>query len=369
MKALPKKMGRPPRKLDRVITGLRKRIQSAEWQPGSLLPGEVELSQDLKVSRMTLRSGLALLEKEGIIERKQGKGTFVAGPRPSGKRINHTLAILVYKSDEALDADSYRHQLMLGMQSALQDSGFSSSIHSIPRGEKIIDFIRKHETLAMGWGGVLTYSPLIDLDSLAWLERMSVPIVSLTTPPAVLKISYVDLDSFAGGEMAMRHLLEKGRRRPVVLDSWPAGSSGAARLAGYRKALSDFQVTVPEKFFIERRDPNIRSSQKAAFDLVLPLLTAKTPVDSVIVYGEHPTIGVYQAIEKSGRRVGKDISVVHYNDYPWLREVLHPAPTAVRQPFERVAYEATLLLQQKIRRTDSTTEHRIIKPELIIRES
>lgn len=48
---------------------------------GERLPTERQLSETLGVSRPTLRQALDLLEKDGLIERRQGSGTYVAEPR------------------------------------------------------------------------------------------------------------------------------------------------------------------------------------------------------------------------------------------------------------------------------------------------
>jgi GntR family transcriptional regulator len=55
---------------------------AAERLPrGGRLPTERQLAETLGVSRPTLRQALELLEKDGLIERRQGSGTYVAEPR------------------------------------------------------------------------------------------------------------------------------------------------------------------------------------------------------------------------------------------------------------------------------------------------
>ena len=55
---------------------LRERIRK-EYTPGDLLPPENALVQQYKVSRITVRKAIEELEKEDILIKKQGKGTFV----------------------------------------------------------------------------------------------------------------------------------------------------------------------------------------------------------------------------------------------------------------------------------------------------
>jgi GntR family transcriptional regulator len=60
---------------------LLEKIESGEWQPGHQLPGEHQLTAEFGISRATVRQALQLLESQGRIERRQGKGTFVARPK------------------------------------------------------------------------------------------------------------------------------------------------------------------------------------------------------------------------------------------------------------------------------------------------
>ncbi|MEJ5358311.1 MAG: FCD domain-containing protein [Desulfobacterales bacterium] len=77
-----RKIGR--RKLsDAVVEELTRLLERGEWKPGERLPREAELASRLGVSRNTLREALYSLTLAGILEPRQGAGTFVrGGPRP-----------------------------------------------------------------------------------------------------------------------------------------------------------------------------------------------------------------------------------------------------------------------------------------------
>lgn len=55
------------------------RIKGGEWGPGESLPNEHTLSTEFDVSVGTVRRAVADLEDNGVLVRKQGRGTFVAG--------------------------------------------------------------------------------------------------------------------------------------------------------------------------------------------------------------------------------------------------------------------------------------------------
>lgn len=65
--------------VDQVVERIRDVIQKQKLAAGSRLPGELELVEQLQVSRPVLREALARLQGLGLIEIQRGNGTFVAG--------------------------------------------------------------------------------------------------------------------------------------------------------------------------------------------------------------------------------------------------------------------------------------------------
>lgn len=59
---------------------MKSRIADGTWPPGYQLPAERDLVEVFKIARNTLRKGLLDLEREGLIERHVGRGTFIARP-------------------------------------------------------------------------------------------------------------------------------------------------------------------------------------------------------------------------------------------------------------------------------------------------
>ncbi|MBX2885253.1 MAG: FadR family transcriptional regulator [Granulosicoccus sp.] len=68
-----------PQKLNKndVFLQLRKSISEGDFQSGERLPAERDLAARFGVARGTLREGLRELEKTGMVERRQGSGTYV----------------------------------------------------------------------------------------------------------------------------------------------------------------------------------------------------------------------------------------------------------------------------------------------------
>lgn len=62
---------------DQVMNKLKKEIEDGKWQEGDKIPSERSLSKMYGVSRITIRAAVEKLARDSILERIQGKGTFV----------------------------------------------------------------------------------------------------------------------------------------------------------------------------------------------------------------------------------------------------------------------------------------------------
>lgn len=66
-----------------LMEALRDAIEHKTWEPGERIPSEAELCEMFELSRTPVRQALDELEREGLINRIKGKGTFVAKPKIS----------------------------------------------------------------------------------------------------------------------------------------------------------------------------------------------------------------------------------------------------------------------------------------------
>lgn len=76
------------------VSRLRGFIAHGDYRPGSRLPPERELTDELGVTRSTLRKALDALQREGAIWRHVGKGTFVSATEASLTQPRGSLAEL-----------------------------------------------------------------------------------------------------------------------------------------------------------------------------------------------------------------------------------------------------------------------------------
>ena len=71
-------MGKNKRLSDDVAETIMSMIKvEKKYNPGDKLPNELQLSEELGVSRITLREAIRILVARNVLEIKRGKGTFI----------------------------------------------------------------------------------------------------------------------------------------------------------------------------------------------------------------------------------------------------------------------------------------------------
>ncbi len=91
---------KPKRISDQVFEQLRELIYKGEFKPGAQIPPERELALSMEVSRTSVRNAINKLVTMGLLEHRQGQGTFVSSPET---REGNPLAAVMAVDDATLD--------------------------------------------------------------------------------------------------------------------------------------------------------------------------------------------------------------------------------------------------------------------------
>jgi GntR family transcriptional regulator, transcriptional repressor for pyruvate dehydrogenase complex len=104
---------------EEVVVRLRDMIHNGELAPGDRLPPERDLAKLLGVSRPTLRAGIRSLATVGILQSRQGAGTFVAqrdeSPTLDSSPLRMLSALHGFTSDEMFEARLALEMSIAGM--------------------------------------------------------------------------------------------------------------------------------------------------------------------------------------------------------------------------------------------------------------
>jgi GntR family transcriptional regulator len=103
----------------RIADELRREIRAGIHKPGDRMPAETTLVDRFRVSLPTIRQALGVLRAEGLVESRQGIGTFVKEDRRLQRRSRHRYGRA--RSDRQLLTSQFRHDIVFAGQEPAPD--------------------------------------------------------------------------------------------------------------------------------------------------------------------------------------------------------------------------------------------------------
>ncbi len=200
-------------------------------------------------------------------------------------------------------------------------------------------------------------------ENLVPLDKLAIPYVFINQTLPGVKVDSVVLNNFKGAYEATMHLIELGHTRIGVINS-PNRPVETQRLIGYQKALLDSGIGIDPEIIVS--GPFLVENAEKATDQLLALPDPPTAVFSL---NNTMTIGTLKSIAKHGLSIPGDISVIGFDDMPWL-SFFTPPITVVQQPTYEIGTSAAGLLFNHIEDPETAeVKNLVLDPELIIRSS
>lgn len=220
------------------------------------------------------------------------------------------------------------------------------------------------ESLGRGYADGLLLSPLrVTPELVERLRERRFPIVIIGSLPAGVELDNVRADSPTGVGLAVRHLVEQGRRHIALINGPVDTVPGAARLRGYLLAMEEHAITTQAEMQISAPDFTFKAGIRAANDL----LDQAAP-DAIVCANDLLAIATLKVLAKRGLRVPEDIALVGMDDTD-LAELAIPSITSVNLGSRARARAAADLLLRRIENPSAGIESVVIKPSLTVRES
>lgn len=346
---------------------LRNDIVAGVWAPGEQLPVERELADALSVSVNTLRRAVSQLVAEGVVQRRQGAGTFVrpkdqpAGESaPAGAR--RLIGVLVPSTTY------YYPRVIDGIQRHLRATGAGVMLAS----SKYDLDLERDELRAMLETGVhgLLLVPNLHLmdDPQGYVDRLRdlpVPYVLVERhPPDPVPddpTTYVMTDHLGGVYRAIHHLRSLGHRRVGLMGRHLTGTSETIA-RGFTDAARLLDIEVVEGAAVQHQEwTPAQTADYARF-------CAGAGVSAVFCHGDRDAASLTVHARRHGLDVPGDLAVVAYDDE--VAEVGDIPLTAVSPPKEEVGDLAAQLLLRSLDPADHVSTHRVrLQPRLVVRAS
>lgn len=310
------------RKKDQIYGQLKRAIMDETLPPGSRLPTEKQLAKSLSVGQVTLRSALARLEAEGLVERIRNRGTFVT---EHCKR--RTFLLIQPDGTENLETPS--RYIAAGLEESAEK--FSVTLEICPESlfvsfssEERAAIVRSHSI-----SGIFleTGHRMVSEKVLNAVKELELPVViphgsDGDVSPGVLLLKTNEKQAF---KEAYLFLKKHGHRRIASLFLVLPEEHGDVR--GFTpEALEEF---LRENDLSSDREltaylPNVTEEIRKQVNIWLNLPDRPT---AFLCHSDRVAMRVCAFLRESGVRIPEDISVMGYSNYPGSQFLLPPLTT------------------------------------------
>jgi len=354
----------PIPKYQRVKEIIRSRILNNEYGQDCRMPSEHDFVHEFNVSRQTVLKALSELMNEGLVYKKQGKGTFAA---KTERTLKKQIGIIVYRSD-----NTYYSKIIRGVENFLTENGFSSVLcnsEGSPSNEnahinRIFDTVDGFVICPVIINSTYTMG-------LKMLQESGVPYVlvgNIIQSASFTEMSdYVVSDNCLGGFMAGRHLLDSGYKNIIFMTSKGGMSSDFVRerVRGLKFALAERGICFDDENSIVEtsdKDPDnaYESDAYAAADEIVSKMRAGSRT-GIFVSGDYMGIGLLRGLREKGVKIPEDVGICGYDDIELARQ-WGIELTTIRQEKTLIGKTAAEILLKRIQKTSAAESRHVIVP-------
>ncbi|MBI2284849.1 MAG: LacI family DNA-binding transcriptional regulator [Bacteroidetes bacterium] len=266
-------------------------------------------------------------------------------------------------------ANSFFSQTINGIESIAYDKGYNVIIaQSHESYEREVLNVQYLASRSIDGLLVSVSSETQDLEHLRHLHERGFPIVFFDRVVNEMQTHKVIVDNFKGAYDATRHLVESGYKNIAALAGSEYLSITKERLDGYRKALEDSGLSYREDQVQYCLHGGMLYDEVE--NSLNNLLTQPGKPDAILASADKLTTNCMRYFKKRKIRIPDDVALIGFSNLD-LTDLLSPSLSVVRQPaFEMGQLSTELLIQQiESKRPVQSFEHRILPPQLFIRES
>lgn len=339
-----------------IYQELRADIQTGALQPGSFLPPERQLCERWGVERTTLRRALTLLARENFIEKKSGVGSIV---KTNAKPIISFITTGISDTENIL---ALNHHFLSPICEKFSDlceqNGYQESSVTIVGSEAgCLESFRS--ILNTGAGFVLADN--IPESFLRAASAEQKPCVLLSQRSRGFRSVLCDNEN--GMLQAIAFLSSCGHKKIAFLGGEENFWNVQTRADGFQRAAQKYGLPC----VVHLGGWNMEAGEEN----MLQLLRQHPDVTAVCAVNDAVAAGVCRAVEKTGRSIPNDFSVVGFGDTLSLAgfEQTERQLTSVRISPERLAQELWNALLMEMRSPFQAPAVTLVEAALILRDT
>jgi len=286
------------------------------------------------------------------------------------------IGVVVFGMEDTLVQVPVVSSALQGIENALSARGHTLMLASIPNGDRVPPFLAEGRVAGLILKGPNQGDLPPESDTELLRAAYRIPHVWLMGRLPHAQGDHVNFDTEVAGRLVAEHLRAKGHRRVAFFNPKPGQIQ-------FEKLKNAFWVSALRLGFdyslLEVEPPPTRAWPLPAIthqdnvELLLQrwaALPARTRPTAVFVPSDRTAVQLYSALERAGRRVGTDLSVVSCNNEKSLLMNLHPGLTTIDIHADVIGRRAVDQLLWRIQHPhEPLSLQLLVDPTLVERES
>lgn len=340
-------------------------IKAGRYGPGDRLPSEAALCERFNTSRITIAKALQNLQRDGVIVRRAGSGSFVETSKDS-PNLQFGLLIPDLGRTEIFEpiCKGLMNYPAEGSHSLVWGQAIANEGKRIEDAERLCQQFIRQKVAGVFFAPIeyIEVGETINSRLISLLQSAKIHIVQLDRSfeayTTASGIDLVGIDNHHAGFVLTNHLAKQGARRIVYAARSRSASTITERIAGYEAAIRSLDYEYKGEVFFGNVEDKLRIEE---------LLTKERP-DAFVCGNDMTAAKLMQTLISLGVRIPDDIRMVGVDDVAYARYL--PVPlTTMHQNCEEIGHMAMMLMLDRIRNPKRAAVQLHVGCELVVRES
>jgi GntR family transcriptional regulator, arabinose operon transcriptional repressor len=374
-----------------VAAVLRREVKTGKLRPGDRLPSFAAMRERFGAAQPTVERAHLLLEREGLITRRRGRGIYVAEPNrrdefeTSDKSwMSNAIAILAEVTGDFYTDHrqaGWAEFITRGAMKKIREEGCHAVVLHPDRlqGEELEHFVADTQQVIIVMDRLHAHEYPRMLKLVHALHRHGIQPVVYGDWPELALYDRVVSDHEQGAYELARWLVSQGHRR--ILNVWPQATAGywfPARYAGYERALREAGLEPLPPLQVLSEHPEFRFDDVWQKDVrllsghLIEYLMGSEPVTAIMAHTDSAVPLVAQACMLFNKKASRDITLVGYDNY-WRDlkledESFVPAASVDKRNMAIGQELVSLLLQRRAGTLPEEPQRHIVPARLVVME-
>lgn len=302
-------------------------------------------------------------ETKELVRQAAKEMGYVANKQAQLLRQQHTDTIgFILPTFGPRFSDPFFSEFLAGIGNVASEHDYDVLISTCPPGEHEMETYEKFVQSQRVDGFIIVRTRVND-ERVLYLDSLDFPFVAFGRVPGYEHIPYIDENSENGMRLIVDHLVKLGHRKFACIAPSLNMTFANHRIKGLKEGLGSYNIEMSPDCVLTGD-----LTEKGGYERTLQLIDRSQRPTAIVACNDLMAIGAIRAIQDSGLKVGRDISVTGFDDIP-ISEYVQPSLTTVSQPIYQIGRSACEMLIELLSTKASGRRQVLLEPTLIMRHS